>query len=391
MAKKNRRRAPSAPSPTKRVRRKRRAPGKAAAATPTKKRRRASGGAAYNASAFNTAAYNQAPTFVPNVIGAIADWKARRKSPKYSKGGAVEPVPVPLDSFPPAVPQPDLSGTGDSELSPVSPIPDLSGLADDEAADVIKEWFFSNFEDPGQETPRGDGEFLYILGGPYDARGEMERAFSGFASKAAIRAAITDIESEAIVDWAPHGNRRLPPDDNDQEERLLPGARHLPLVGRMTLQAKGGPQTSTAQLHAEMLQRIDALEQAMARPRRRRGGIGDNNPPEPIEREPLSANELREIRQAMAVLKTQPSAPSSPSAEARAAVSLLAKFGHRLRSLARVTGAYVGRQADNFVTEAVKESGKRIVQSPFWLAVIHQLPPLAEIAHRWLESLGAHF
>ena len=56
----------------------------------------------------------------------------------------------------------------------------------------------------------------------------------------------------------------------------------------------------------------------------------------------------------MAVLKAQPPAPSSPSVEARAAVSLLAKFGDRLRSLARATGAYVGKQADIFITEAVK-------------------------------------
>ena len=141
-----------------------------------------------------------------------------------------------------------------------------------------------------------------------------------------------------------------------------------------------------------MLERIEALEQALVRPRqRRRGGIGHNKPPEPIETEPLSANELREIRQAMAVLRAQPSAPSAPSTEARAAVTLLTKLGDRLRLLAIAAGAYLGKQADNFVTEAVKESAKRIVQSPFWLAVINQLPALADVAHRWLESIGPHF
>jgi hypothetical protein len=91
----------------------------------------------------------------------------------------------------------------------------------------------------------------------------------------------------------------------------------------------------------------------------------------------LSAKELGEIRKAMAVLKKQPPAPTPPSAKAKAAVALLMKFG-----------AYLGKQADNFVNEAVKEAGKRAVQSPFWLALINQLPALADVAHLWLESIA---
>ncbi len=162
--------------------------------------------------------------------------------------------------------------------------------------------------------------------------------------------------------------------------------------GRAELTLTPGAGAADARaLHAEMLERIEALEKALvSRRQRRRRGIGHNNPPEPIEPEPLSANELREIRRAMAVLKVQPPAPSAPSAETRAAVTLLTKLGDRLRFLAIAAGAYLGKQADNFITEAVKESGRRIVQSPFWLAIISQLPALADVAHRWLESLGLH-
>jgi hypothetical protein len=302
-----------------------------------------------------------------NTAGQIAAWRQARNNPVLSTGGAIEPVPVPLESFPRVRPQPNLSRTAGPQLDSVTPIPDVSGLDDDEAIEVIKEWFLSNYEDPAQSTPRNDGEFLYIWGGPYDARDEIGNAFSGSVPEQIIEAAVRAIEVEGIDDWAPHSNRQRP------EQGEL---------------ADAGAANSNA-LHAEMLERIEELEQAIASlPRRRRRGIGDNNPPEPIEPEPLSAKELREIRHAVAVLKAQQAVPSVPSTEARAAVSLLAKFGDRLRSLARATGAYIGKQADNFITEAVKEAGKRIVQSPFWLAVIHQLPALADVAHRWLVSLS---
>jgi hypothetical protein len=51
-------------------------------------------------------------------------------------------------------------------------------------------------------------------------------------------------------------------------------------------------------LHAEMIERIEALERAMADlQKHRQHGIGHNNPPEPIEPAPLSENELDEISQ----------------------------------------------------------------------------------------------
>ena len=197
----------------------------------------------------------------------IAAWRQTRNNPALSTGGAVEPVPVPLDSFPRVTPQPNLSRTAGPQLDTVSPIPDVTGIKEDEAVDVIKDWFLSNFEDPAQSTPRNDGEFLYIWGGPYDARDEIGNAFSGSAPEQIIEAAIRAVEAEGIDDWAPHGNRQQP-DYDEQADAAV---------------------TDTKALHVEMLGRIDALERAIASlPRRRRRGIGDNNPPEPIEPEPLS-------------------------------------------------------------------------------------------------------
>jgi len=97
----------------------------------------------------------------------------------------------------------------------------------------------------------------------------------------------------------------------------------------------------------------------------------------------LSEAELRGVRLAVAVLKAQPPAPSVPHEQVVEAVGFLSALGERFKG-------YVGKQADVFVTEATKEFAKRAVQSPFWLAIIQQLPQLADAAQHWLRSLGAH-
>jgi hypothetical protein len=136
-------------------------------------------------------------------------------------------------------------------------------------------------------------------------------------------------------------------------------------------------------LHAAMIEQIEALEQAMAdvsKPQRH--GIGHNKPPEPIEPElPLSEKELGEIRKSMAVLKNQPPAPSAPSSKVKAAVALLTKCAH-------ATVAYVGKQADNFITAVVTKSGEEVGKKIVKYILIYQLlQKLADTANQWLQSL----
>jgi hypothetical protein len=149
------------------------------------------------------------------------------------------------------------------------------------------------------------------------------------------------------------------------------------------------PAIGSPALHAEMIKQIEALEPKIDSLReQQRHGIGHNNPPEPIETAPLSRKRLGEIKKAMAVLKKEPPAPTAPSSEARAAVALLTKF-------ARAAGAYVGKRADDFITAAAKKAGEkvgeRIVDLAYWSAIIYGLQKLADLAQRWLESLGPHF
>jgi hypothetical protein len=164
-------------------------------------------------------------TFVDDA--QIATWRQARSAPLLSTGGEVEPVPVPLRSFPPVTPQPDLTSTAGPQLDPVSPIPDVAGLTHDEAVDVIREWFLSNFEDPTESTPNDDGHFIYLWGGPYDARDEIDSAFNATVSEEIITAAILTVEGEGIDEWAPHENR-VRPDYDEQARRRRFRHEHSP-------------------------------------------------------------------------------------------------------------------------------------------------------------------
>jgi hypothetical protein len=162
----------------------------------------------------------------PDRSRAIADWRAGRRSPTLSTGGAVEPLHVPLDSFPQS--SSDVSKWEGPELDRPSQPPNIEGLDVDEAADVIREWFLANFEDPAQHTPynSAEGGYQYIWGGPYDAREVIEDVFSAEASQEIIEAAVAAVEEDGITEWAPTDNRRQAPDyeppDEDGDDRRPP-------------------------------------------------------------------------------------------------------------------------------------------------------------------------
>ena len=94
-------------------------------------------------------------------------------------------------------------------LGPPSPCPDIREMNHDDVVEAMVRWFFANFEDPVENTPWNDGEYVFICGGPYDARDELEDAFGQVASDRAIAAAIDRIEEEGDM-WVPSGSRMLP-------------------------------------------------------------------------------------------------------------------------------------------------------------------------------------
>jgi hypothetical protein len=148
-----------------------------------------------------------------------------------------------------------------------------------------------------------------------------------------------------------------------------------------------GKQPDAVSLHAEMRDRLLAIEAALARLPGTEAGIGHNNPPEAIEDAPLDAGERRELKQAIDVLKEQPVEPSDNGAVAGAAVA-------RLKAITEKASGWIARQADTFVSEAVKEAGKEMgkwAPRAFWIYLIDKLFGLTDIATKWLHTIHSPF
>jgi hypothetical protein len=185
----------------------------------------------------------------------------------------------------------DTSAWNDTQLDPLSPPPeDFDGLSVDDAAELIKGWFLDNFEDPVHYVSYigREGGYQYIWG-PYDAAEVISNLFAGVASNEIIKAAIDAVEREGI-DWVPSEKRIQIDDDRPQPEDM-----------------------DVKTLHAEMLSRIAALEQALEKVSR--PGIGHNQPPEPLDDEPLTAADFQALSSAISVLKTQPVEPAGRRAD----------------------------------------------------------------------------
>lgn len=74
----------------------------------------------------------------------------------------------------------------------------------DERVQQLIDWFAERYEDPVHEMPHNsrEGGYQYIYGGPYDAHDELSNNFPD-VDEAIINAAVEELESDGVVDWAP--------------------------------------------------------------------------------------------------------------------------------------------------------------------------------------------
>lgn len=250
------------------------------------------------------------------------------------------------------------------EHDPVSLPPDVSGLDLEDAVEAIEQWFSLNFEDPVHSMPYNgrEGGYLYIRGGPYDAREIIEHVFDGL-SEEVIEAAIGAVESES-TDWVPNESRWRP--------------EHEPLD-------EPAPPADPAALHAEMLRKLSGLDEVIQALPMPPAGIGHNNPPEQIEPIPYTSQDRSEIEAAVAALKAQPVTPSDEGKAAIEAAKALEVKGSKFRS-------WLARQADNLVTEFFKESGKELAKwgaRTLFALLVERLFDVSTHAMKWLAALGA--
>ncbi len=245
------------------------------------------------------------------------------------------------------------------------PPTDLKELPIDDAVEIIREWFLDNFEDPAEHTPRDDGDFVYIWGGPYDAEEIIRELIGDEATEEQLDAAINRIQQYGI-DWAPNEMRIQPPEEEE-------GAEH----------------ESVEALHARMLEEISTVEgdlTALETP-----GIGHNHPPEAIAQLPFTPEEREDLIKALQILKGQPTEP--PEAE----WPVLRDAEARVQSVAAKIGAYIAKQADTFVTEATKAAGKAagvalVGGVGWWLSGLHiHLQELLHTLGNWLTMVSLPF
>lgn len=91
----------------------------------------------------------------------------------------------------------------DPETDQEYDIDELKSFDLDSQKRIMRSWFFENYENPSEHTPfeSKEGGYVYIWGGPYDAREEIDETFSNHVQEKAIDELISELESESS-EWS---------------------------------------------------------------------------------------------------------------------------------------------------------------------------------------------
>jgi hypothetical protein len=177
----------------------------------------------------------------------------------------------------------------------------LSRLGRAKQTGYLVHWFRDQYEDPANETPyeSREGGYIYIHGGPYNAEEEIRDEFEGIVSEEALKAAIDEVQSDGIFDWAPSSNH---PDKIAIREEAMSELDDDPKPPAPTLEEirerldKGiAPSFGDAYEQGErqkLRDEISQLRELLAGQGAAHGGIGHNRPPEPAEIEGERLDEL---------------------------------------------------------------------------------------------------
>jgi hypothetical protein len=89
-------------------------------------------------------------------------------------------------------------------MGPPSDLLDPAGKDEDTIVDLMVEWFHTDFEDPAHSTPHNNGAYVFVWGGPYDAR-EVPSALENVSDEQVD--AVVEIIEEDNDEWAPARSR----------------------------------------------------------------------------------------------------------------------------------------------------------------------------------------
>lgn len=78
----------------------------------------------------------------------------------------------------------------------------LGKMEKDQQLDIMRQWFYERYEDPANSQPyeSREGGYIYLNGGPFDAREVLEAKFSSVVEQAAIDELVEELEG-VCTDW----------------------------------------------------------------------------------------------------------------------------------------------------------------------------------------------
>ncbi len=242
-------------------------------------------------------------------------------------------------------------------------------LRNAEKLELMEAWFRERYEDPQNETPWVEGEYIYPWGGPYEANWEIQNEFDQFVRYHLMEKLIKELDAEC-AEWAPTPRYRDDPrDEEDPDEEAT--------VDRAEL---GSPEELA--FRDEVRQRLDRLEAIIASRPKTRGRIGHNQPPEPLEDDDEDdAARIAALTEAVAGIRAELAKPVPDVTEVAAKRDAVEGIAARLR-------AAVTRKVDLATDELAKKLGQSAGGLPFWYGLYHAICDSTAAIGRWLASLG---
>ena len=247
----------------------------------------------------------------------------------------------------------------------------------------MRHWFETYYEDPSQETPRNDGEFLYIWGGPYDAHDQLGDEFGGLVSDERIEEAVEMVQEDGTIEWAPTS---LHPSRIGEGDEDLPNVSPIDEADTIedVLRRLEDGYTVRYGTPQEMAQRevvvrhIEALQAELARIRGIAPGIGHNGAPEDDNGPTVAEAEASAVEIKAELGKQEPDV-----VKVAAATSRLVRFSRWMR--ARVDKA-IERGVETALTGSVLGAGAYatgMLPAPV-VDAIHQI---GRSATHWLSMI----
>ena len=218
---------------------------------------------------------------------------------------------------------------------------DITDLPREMQIRTMVDWFFTHFEDPAHRTPyeTAEGGYQWIWGGPHDATEELENQFGGAVDFEDIVAAVSEIESDGLTEWAPVPSSEDydPPEAEGDEDRDDPRYNYLTddFGNRLTDDAGNRlvVEKTAEQLQAEIAEDLRAIDEVVEQLK----GIAHrthNNPPEYLDELP----DLEPVTVTVQATRELIAQPSPPPAALVQQASAFRKIADLLKSPLAVVG-----------------------------------------------------